>query len=153
MCDVQLMEFHFIASWSVTRLRMEEAHSRYGRKLRLWCISSRWEPKKLLLQLGVWVGDQYLVVTERMLRHFTQSIRLILWSIVKSRDSTVGNMTGYGLDGRAIGVRFPVGARSFSSPRRPDRSGAYPTPYPMGTGVSLPGGKAAGAWSWAVISN
>jgi hypothetical protein len=29
--------------------------------------------------------------------------------------------TGYGLDDRGIGVRVVVGARIFSSPRRPDR--------------------------------
>jgi hypothetical protein len=37
----------------------------------------------------------------------------------KSRDSAVGRATGYGLDGRVIGVRVMVGARMFSSPRRP----------------------------------
>jgi hypothetical protein len=36
-------------------------------------------------------------------------------------DSTVGIATGYGLDGRGIGVRVPVGTIFFSSPRRPDR--------------------------------
>jgi hypothetical protein len=39
----------------------------------------------------------------------------------KSRDSSVGKATGYGLDGRGVGVRDPVGSRIFSSPRRPDR--------------------------------
>jgi hypothetical protein len=29
--------------------------------------------------------------------------------------------TGYRLDGQMVGVRVPVGARFFSSPRRPDR--------------------------------
>jgi hypothetical protein len=33
----------------------------------------------------------------------------------------VGIVTGYGLDDRGVGVRFPVGSRIFSSPRRPDR--------------------------------
>jgi hypothetical protein len=37
-----------------------------------------------------------------------------------SRDSVVGIATGYGLDDRGVGVRVPVGARIFSSPRRPD---------------------------------
>jgi hypothetical protein len=27
-------------------------------------------------------------------------------------------------------------------------AGAHPASYPMGTRVSFPGGKAAGAWSW-----
>jgi hypothetical protein len=38
-----------------------------------------------------------------------------------SRDSVVGIATGYGLDDRGVGVRFPVESRIFSSPRRPDR--------------------------------
>jgi hypothetical protein len=33
----------------------------------------------------------------------------------------VGIATGYGLDDRGVRVRVPVGARIFSSPRRPDR--------------------------------
>jgi hypothetical protein len=39
-----------------------------------------------------------------------------------SRDSSVGVPTAYGL-----GVRVPVGARIFSSPRRPDRSWGPPS--------------------------
>jgi hypothetical protein len=35
--------------------------------------------------------------------------------------SAAGTATGYGLDGRGIGDRVRVGARFFSSPRRPDR--------------------------------
>jgi hypothetical protein len=38
-----------------------------------------------------------------------------------SRDSIVDKATGYGLDGRGVGVRVPVGLTIFSSPRRPDR--------------------------------
>jgi hypothetical protein len=40
---------------------------------------------------------------------------------VVSRESVVGIATSYGLDGRGIGVRVPVGSRIFSSPNRPDR--------------------------------
>jgi hypothetical protein len=36
-----------------------------------------------------------------------------------SRDSVVGIATGYGLNGRGVGVRVPIGVRFFSSPRRP----------------------------------
>jgi hypothetical protein len=41
--------------------------------------------------------------------------------IYRSRDSSVGIATGYGLDDRGVGVRVPVGSRIFSSPRLPDR--------------------------------
>jgi hypothetical protein len=37
-----------------------------------------------------------------------------------SRDSSVGIATGYRLNDRGIGVLFPIGARFFSSLRRPD---------------------------------
>jgi hypothetical protein len=33
----------------------------------------------------------------------------------RNKDSTVSIMTGYGLDGRGVGVQVPVGARFFSS--------------------------------------
>jgi hypothetical protein len=38
----------------------------------------------------------------------------------RSRDSSVGTATGYGLDDRGVGVPVPVGSRIFSSPRRAD---------------------------------
>jgi len=31
-------------------------------------------------------------------------------------------------------------------------SGAHPASYPLGTGMSFPWGKAAGAWSWPLTS-
>jgi hypothetical protein len=71
----------------------------------------------------------------------TSSFYLIIY---RSRDSAVGIATGYGLDDRGVGVRVPVGSRSFSSPRRPDRSAAHPASYPMCTRGFFPGGKAAG---------
>jgi hypothetical protein len=40
---------------------------------------------------------------------------------LRSRDSSVGIATSYGLDDRGFGVRVPVGSRIFSSPNRPDR--------------------------------
>jgi hypothetical protein len=38
-----------------------------------------------------------------------------------SRDIVVGIATSYGLYGRGVGVRVPVGSKIFSSPNRPDR--------------------------------
>jgi hypothetical protein len=58
--------------------------------------------------------------------------------LARSRDSAVGIATDYGLDGRGVGVRVPIWARCFSSPRRP-------ASYPMGAAGSFPGGKAAKA--------
>jgi hypothetical protein len=58
-----------------------------------------------------------------------------------SRENAVDMATGYGLDGRVL---VPVGAKFFSSPRRPD-SGAHPVSYPRDIRGSFPGGKAAGA--------
>jgi hypothetical protein len=58
----------------------------------------------------------------------------------------LGIATGYGLDDRMIGVRFPAEAGNFSPRHRVQTaSGAHPASYPMGAGGSFPGGKAAGA--------
>jgi hypothetical protein len=59
-----------------------------------------------------------------------------------SRDSSVGIATGYGLDAPGS---IPDSAR-FSLPHSVQTgSGIHPASYPMGTGGSFPGGKAAGA--------
>jgi hypothetical protein len=59
-----------------------------------------------------------------------------------SEGSSVGIATGYGLDGRGVGVRVPVGSRIFVVQTG---SGAQPASYPIGTGCSFSRGKAAGA--------
>jgi hypothetical protein len=65
-----------------------------------------------------------------------------------SRDSSVGVVTGYGLDNRGSGVRFPAEAENFSLHHRVQNcSGTHPVSYPMGTWGSFPGGKATGVWS------
>jgi hypothetical protein len=93
-----------------------------------------------------------------------------LFKADENRESAVGIATGYGLDDQEVGVRVSMGARIFTSPCHPDRlwgppnllSNGYvcmykgwaftafaPRPtvvyYPMGTGGSFPGGKAAEA--------
>jgi hypothetical protein len=62
-----------------------------------------------------------------------------------SRDSSVGIATGYGLDDRMIGIRFPARAGNFSLRYHVQNgSGAHPASYPIGTGGSFPGGKRPG---------
>jgi hypothetical protein len=66
------------------------------------------------------------------------------------RDSSVGIALGYGLDDRGSRVRFPAGAGNSLRHRVhlvQNGSGAHPASSPMGTGVSFPGDKAAGALS------
>jgi hypothetical protein len=59
-----------------------------------------------------------------------------------SRGSSVGIVSDYGLDDRAIEVRSPTGAEDFSSiPCVQTGSGAHPASYPMGTGGLYPGAK------------
>jgi hypothetical protein len=61
-------------------------------------------------------------------------------------ESSVNIVTGYRLDVRGVAVRVPVGSRMFSSIHIVQTgSGAHPASYPMVTGGSFPGGKAAGA--------
>jgi hypothetical protein len=61
------------------------------------------------------------------------------------RDSAVGIATGYGLDDQGVGVRVLVG-QDFSILYVVETgSGVHPPSYPIGTGGSFPGSKAAGA--------
>jgi hypothetical protein len=70
-----------------------------------------------------------------------------------SCDSSVGVVTGYGMDDRMVGVRFLAVAGNFSIHHRVQTgSGAQPASYTMGSGSSFPGSKAAGAWNWPFIS-
>jgi hypothetical protein len=62
-----------------------------------------------------------------------------------SRDSSVGIATSYGLDDQGVGVGVPVGSKIFLLHVIQTGSGAQAASYSMGTGGSLPGGKAAGA--------
>jgi hypothetical protein len=65
-----------------------------------------------------------------------------------SRDSSVGRVTGNGLDDREVEVRVPVGSRSFSSSRRPDRFWSPPrllsngVPGTLSPSVKRPGREA-----------
>jgi hypothetical protein len=53
-------------------------------------------------------------------------------------------VSDYGLDDRAIGVRFPAGAKYFSSSLCVQTgSGAHPASCPVGTGGPFPGGKSS----------
>jgi hypothetical protein len=50
-------------------------------------------------------------------------------------------------------IMFLAGAGNFSLLHRVQNgSWAHPASYPMGTGGSFPGSKAAGAWSWPLTS-
>jgi hypothetical protein len=56
------------------------------------------------------------------------------------RDSAVGIATGYGLNGRGVGVRVQVVTRISPLHLVQAGSGAHPASYPMGTEGSFPGG-------------
>jgi hypothetical protein len=62
---------------------------------------------------------------------------------IRSLGSSVSIVSDYGLDDRAIGIRFPAGEKDFSS-NFCVQTGyeAHPTSCTMGTGGPLPGGKA-----------
>jgi hypothetical protein len=61
---------------------------------------------------------QLLIRTPCLVSFFSTLVRNISRSD-KYLECSVGIATGYGLDGRGIGVRFPVGVRIFFSPRPP----------------------------------
>jgi hypothetical protein len=60
--------------------------------------------------------------------------------VIKSRDSSVGRVTHYGLDDRMIGIQIPAWAGNFFL-RHCVQTGSYS----MGTGSFFLGGKAVGA--------
>jgi hypothetical protein len=64
-----------------------------------------------------------------------------------SRESAVGIATGCGLDDWRVGVRVPVGASIFSSPRRPDR--VWGPPSLLSNGYW---GLFSRGWSWHFTS-
>jgi hypothetical protein len=64
------------------------------------------------------------------------------------RDSAVDIATSYGLSGRVVGVRLPVGSRF---PLLQTGFRAHAASYPMGNGGSFSGGKTAGERSWPLI--
>jgi hypothetical protein len=65
-------------------------------------------------------------------------------SLERSRVSSGSTVADYGLDDRAIGVRFPAGTKDFSASLCVQTgSGAHPASCTMGTGGPFPGGKSA----------
>jgi hypothetical protein len=69
---------------------------------------------------------------------------LISAMLSRSRVSSGSIVSDYGLDDRAIGVRFPAEAKDFScSLCVQTGSGAHPASCTMGTGGPFPGGKSA----------
>jgi hypothetical protein len=72
--------------------------------------------------------------------------------IVQSQDSAVGIATRYGLDGGGVRSSSPGRVKNFLHFFQTG-SGVHPAFCPVGTGSNFSGGKAAGAWSWPLISN
>jgi hypothetical protein len=71
-----------------------------------------------ILSIRFYLTKMYIVFKTQ---HCEPSIYGNVQYIIRSRDSSVGIATGYGLDDRGVGVPVPEGLRMFSSPRRPDR--------------------------------
>jgi hypothetical protein len=68
-------------------------------------------------------------------------------------ERSVGIATGYGLEDGGVGVRVPVRQEFLRFHFLQTGSGVHPTSYTMGTRGFFLGGKAAGVWSWPLISN
>jgi hypothetical protein len=67
-----------------------------------------------------------------------------IYSLYGSRVSSGSIVSDYGLDDRAIGFRFPAGAKDFSCSLCVETgSGAHPASCTMGTEGPFPGGKGA----------
>jgi hypothetical protein len=82
-------------------------------------------------------------IASRIIPHVATSHSLVTIPEAQITDESTPSV---GMDDRMIGVRFPAGAGNFSLRHHVQTgSGAHPAFYSVGTGDSLPGGKAAGA--------
>jgi hypothetical protein len=77
---------------------------------------------------------------------------ILLLSMLKSRDSSVGIALGYGLDDGGLGFNSRRGWEFFSSRLRPERLWGPPSLLSNRHQGLFLGGKAARAWSWPVAS-
>jgi hypothetical protein len=73
-----------------------------------------------------------------MLKDKLNVVTFLLWE--RSRESSVGIATDYGMDHRGVGVRVPAGSIIFSSPLRPDRLWGPPSLLPNGYRELFPRG-------------
>jgi hypothetical protein len=80
------------------------------------------KPRKSLrtLDIAAEIRAEHLPNTRLEHWHWTHLFR-------KSRNSSVGIATGYGLDGRGVRVRVPVGSRIFTSSCLSDRLWSPPS--------------------------
>jgi hypothetical protein len=71
-------------------------------------------------------------------------VLLSVSSIQRNRDSAVGIVTGYRMDGRGVGVRIPVGSKFSLLYVVQTGSWVHPASYPTGMGALSPGVKRQG---------
>jgi hypothetical protein len=96
----------------------------------------------------------YVVLVKQTYLQFSDSVLLIQVSQPVLKDLTdIANCIIYTLDDRTVGVSSPGRVQEFSVLYIVQTdSGVHLNSYPMGTGRSLPAGKAARAWSWQTLS-
>jgi hypothetical protein len=147
-------------------------HTKLNKLVRIPCCIMTWIPElkinwqynrkcmdvRILSITTMLTNRQQIKSLQFMLQYIqyfciNQEIIYQIITVCMSRDNVVGIATGYGLDNGGVGVRVPVGPRIFFSPLRPDWLWGPPSFLSMDTGGSFPGGKAAGPWSWPLISN
>jgi hypothetical protein len=130
------------------QLRQSDCYNTMIRKLihMLLCFEFITAFVYITLRLTMWKGD---------MGRWEDDVAVYLESTgfdKVSRGSAVCIATAYGLDDRGVGVRVLVESEFSLLHIVQTGSGAPPTSYSMGTGCSLHGGKAAGAWRWPITS-
>jgi hypothetical protein len=95
-------------------------------------VSGTWTSVCSFFIIEDWKGWSFLSTTNtNTLNPYITSVLNHLHSV----GSSVGIITGYGLDDRIMGVRFLARAGDFSLHRVQTDSGAHPASYPMSTGA------------------
>jgi hypothetical protein len=65
--------------------------------------------------------SEYIRIFTISAARFSSILKYVFINFTRSRDSVVGIATSYGLDGRGVGVRVPVGSKMFFSLNGADR--------------------------------
>jgi hypothetical protein len=140
--------------YSILYLRKEfRKYGQFACKILVICHTALLWTSRVLhteLSLGMSLGSHY-VQWSSFCHSVNMSILLSNYALVEKRaiiDQSAWRL-GYGLDDRdSRSGRWEF----FSWPQRRDGLWAHPASYPMGTRSSFHGDKAAGAWSWPLIS-
>jgi hypothetical protein len=126
-----MVQLHRLSSDKISRWPRMGGRYKSGKR-RTWAILGTSLEKlgtttRILLQNSRYpwdsnhISSEYGLILKKVRWHIFCSNVIDSVNVILNRDIAGVIATGYGLDGRGIGVQVPIGERLFSSPRRPHR--------------------------------